>query len=450
MSRDKIFLRNIKAISSLSVEFVFPASNVLVITGKNGVGKTSIIKAFHLLSDPQIFDKASGLNSIRSDSEILFEIDGFDRFSFSVDKKRGVLDTRDKLPGVDEIIAELPIPYGERFEQFSLIASHDSEIRVSIASGRYNNADNLIMFLSEIYSTNKFDNLKAIKVGKNTFYFLLKTQDYYVREDHLSSGEFFLIQLYRLITSGAKLVLVDELDVALDAAAQVKLYAAIKPILKKYKTRLVVVSHSLAFMNTVDDGGLYYLEASHRGVVLEQRSFGYIKSDLYGFKGYDRYILTEDAVLEGFIEFVIRSFSIIPYYQYRIIGLAGVNQVKMILEKNDSDHIFSDSTNVMAVVDKDVFGGLCKDYSGETKIFCSPVDDLEKYIFEHRETLLPDIDLPTDKESEKLKKASKAYWKYLTIKKGINSNKLYELIIENNQSQSQKFADELQKFLVIG
>ena len=54
-------------------------------------------------------------------------------------------------------------------------------------------------------------------------------------------------------------MLIDELDVALDAAAQVKLYSGIKPLLARYGSRLIVISHSLAFMNTVDDGGLYYL-----------------------------------------------------------------------------------------------------------------------------------------------------------------------------------------------
>jgi len=117
--------------------------------------------------------------------------------------------------------------------------------------------------------------------------------------------------------------LVDELDVALDAAAQVRLYAAIKKLLKQYQTRLIVISHSLAFMSTVDDGSLYYLEENKGQVTLEQRSFGYIKSDLYGFKGFDRYILTEDPVLEGFIEFIIRRYSITAYYQHKTIGVGG-------------------------------------------------------------------------------------------------------------------------------
>lgn len=448
MISDKITLENIKGISRLSVEFTYPESNFIVITGKNGIGKTSLVKAFHLISDPDIFQKASGLNAVRADSKITFELDGFDGFSFSYNQNLGVLDTRDKLPDTNEIVAELPIPFGRRFQQFSLISAHDRAIRENIAANDDGRADELIEFLSQVYQNDKFAELKATKVGKYEFYFLHLGQDYYVREDHLSSGEYFLIQIYRLITSGAKLVLIDELDVAVDAAAQVKLYAAIKPLLEKYGSRLIVISHSLAFMNTVDEGSLYYLETNSESVTLEQRSFGYIKSDLYGFEGYDRYILTEDEVLEGFIEYIIMYYSIKPYYQHRTIGVAGWNQLKMIIEKNDTDKIFSDSANVLAIVDGDVYPSLVREYKGDTEIFCSPVEDIEKYIYFNRERLLPDIELPTYTESPDPKTASKTYWRrHLIRDKQIHKNEIYQLIVDAEQQKSQELANKIQAFL---
>lgn len=341
----------------------------------------------------------------------------------------------------------MPIPYGARFRQFSKIAGFDSELKISIASTDYEKASNLILFLSQVYSSNKFSELKSTKIKKNTFYFILKDNDYYIREDHFSSGEFFLIQLYRLITSGAQLILIDELDVALDAAAQVKLYAAIKPILQKNNSRLIVVSHSLAFMNTVEDRGLYYLEEKSDVVSLESRSFGYIKSDLFGFKGFDRYILTEDEVLEGFIEYIIMYFSVCCYYQYTTIGVAGVNQLQAIVEKNDSDQIFSDSSDVLCIVDGDVFPTLTESYAGPTRVISSPVQDLESYIYLNRETILPEIDLPTYQESSNKKRASKTYWKWLINNKGISENYLYQLIVDQEQDDARLLITEIKAFL---
>lgn len=450
MVTDKITIKNIKSISNLSVEFVFNDSNLLVVTGKNGLGKTSVVKAFHLLKEPKIFEKSAGLNAVSKNSEISFTIDGFEPFNFSANNSKMVLDSRNKLPSFKDVVAELPVPYGKRFEQFSLVASHDNEIRNSIAATQYKEANDVKSFLSEVYLSDKFSELKEIIIGKKIFYIILKNEDNYVREDHFSSGEFFLIQLYRLLTSGAKLVLVDELDVALDAAAQVRLYAAIKKLLKQYQTRLIVISHSLAFMSTVDDGGLYYLEENKGQVTLEQRSFGYIKSDLYGFKGFDRYILTEDPVLEGFIEFIIKKYSITAYYQHKTIGVGGVNQLRMLVEKNDHEQIFTKPENIMAIADSDVISVLRKGYNGGARIFCSPVEDLELFIFNHRGTLLTEVELPPFTESNDTKKASKTYWKYLTVDKGIVANRLYELIVNSNQEKSQQFADQINSFLTMG
>ena len=450
MPSDKITLKNIKNISRLSVEFNFTDSGFLVVTGKNGVGKTSLVKAVHMISKPKIFQESAGLNAIKPDSQITLELEGFKPFSYIYNSQQGALDTKDALPASGDVVAELPIPYGDRFRQFALIASHDADIRDNIAASQYQDADELVCFLSKVYSSNKFKDLKAITVKKHIFYFLLEAEYYYIREDHLSSGEFFLIQLFRLITSGAKLVFIDELDVALDAAAQVKLYGAIKPLLKKYDTRLIVISHSLAFMSTVDDGELYYLESSSGTVTLEQRSFGYIKSDLYGFEGYDKYILTEDSVLEDFIKYLIIHFKIQTYFQYKIIGVGGVNQLKMIIEKNDTDKIFSESSNVLCVVDGDVCPDLSKEYKGRTRILCSPVEDIEKYIYQNKADLLLGVELPKNKkESKDPKRASKTYWKYLTSGKvlGLNKNEIYKLIVDNERESTEKLAKQIECFL---
>jgi energy-coupling factor transporter ATP-binding protein EcfA2 len=446
MIQDKITLRNIKTIANLSIEFVFPRSKILVITGKNGGGKTSIIKSFYLLSDPQIFNKSSGFDSIRDDSAIDFDLDGFDRFSFSFDKKRQVLDTRDKIPHANDVLAELPIPFGRRFKQFSLIASHDSEIRVRIASGDYKSAADLIKFLSTVYSTNRFDDLKATKIGKHTFYFLLKNQDYYVREDHLSSGEFFLIQMYRLLTSGAKLLLIDELDVALDAAAQIKLYAAIKPIIDVFQTRLIVISHSLAFINTVDDGGLYYLENIAGRITLEQRSFGYVKSDLYGFKGKDRYIITEDKTLEGFLKFLIHK-HIKPFYEYEIICVGGEPQIKTIAAKNDSDQIFSSPDKLIVVVDRDIYSKIR--LNSTSLLYSSPVNDIELYIWKNKNVLLTDITHPVFTHAKSDKQTAKTYWKKVISSQQKTKDEMYGLIESNFTDETMVLVEALGNHLCL-
>lgn len=445
---DSISIRNIRGIDALDIEFEFPESGIIVITGKNGAGKSTVIKCFNLLSDPNILTKSYGENAVNRNSQISFSISGNEPFSFSYNEKLSSLDSKDKLPREGVVVSELSIPFGARFHQYSKAAGFDAELRVNIASAEYDDAASLIDFLSSVYSSEKFSNLKSTKIKKDTFYFILKDNDYYVREDHFSSGEFFLIQLYRLITSGAELILIDELDVALDALAQVKLFSAIQPILREKGSRLIVMSHSLAFMSTVDEGGLYYLEDHAGSSTLVSRSFGYIKSDLFGFKGFDRYILTEDEVLEGFIEFVIKYHSVHCYYQHVTIGVAGVNQLRAIVEKNDSDEIFSNSSNVLCIVDGDKCDEMKQSYSGETRIVCSPMEDIEKYIYTNRSNLLSEeLTTPPYSESDDIKRASKTYWKWLTRNKKIGENYLYQLVVEANEERVVILLTEIKSLL---
>lgn len=446
MTVDIVSIKNIKGISALSVKFDFPHSKIIVITGKNGFGKTSLVESFALMSDPRIFEKTAGLNAIGPESSVSIEIDGFSQFSFSFNEKLKALDTRDKLPEERAVIAELPIPYGRRFQHFSLISGFDAEIRANIAASQYEDATELIDFLSSVYANDRFANLKATKVRKYTFYFLLLENDYYVREDHLSSGEFFLIQIYRMITSGSTLVLIDELDVALDAAAQVKLYKSVIPILKKNNTRLIVISHSLGFMSTVDAGGLYYLEENAEQPILEQRSFGYVKSDLYGFLGKDRYIITEDNVLEGFIYYLIRKY-ISTFFKYEIIPVGGQPQIDAICKKNDSHMIFGDPTNLIIVTDGDLRGKI--KYSGASKIFYSPVDDIELFIWQNKDDILPDVQHPQFKPAKKEKDTAKTYWKKLIRSRQKTAEDLYALIAKLNQQDTNDLVSALKSHLCL-
>ena len=446
MSVDKISIENIKDISHLEIAFEYPESNIIVVTGKNGLGKTSIVKSFKLITDPNIFDKSSGPNTVRENSRICFKIGGYSSFSFTFNKKINSLDCKDKLPSPCSIISELSIPFGARFQQFSLISNYDAEIRANIAASEYARADELIDFLSEVYSSNKFNELKVTRVKKNEFYFLLKDDDYYIREDHLSSGEFFLVQIFRLITSEAGLVIIDELDIALDASAQANLYNAMKSLLEKYNTRVITISHSLAFMGTIDDGGLYYLEKQDGSSSLERRSFGYIKSDLYGFRGKERYIITEDKVLVGFLNFLI-SENIKTFFEYEIVPVGGQPQIDTLASKIDSDRIFGEPDRLAVFIDKDIKDQI--KYAGESKVLVSPVDDIELFVWQNKERLLPDVTVNEFKPAINDKKTAKTYWKKLINSGQKKEKELYCLVAENNDKETKRLIDQLEKFLCL-
>ena len=369
-------------------------------------------------------------------------------FTFSYDPKLKALDTRQKLPPRDAFRSELPIPYGDRFQRFSLVAKYDSDLRDNIAASAYEDALKIGEFLRTVYPDNdSLDNLKTTRIKRYQFYFILRPDDYYVREDHFSSGEFFLIQLYRLITSGAELIVIDELDVSLDASAQVHLFSAIQPLLEENSSKLVVVSHSLAFMKTVHSDGLYYLERKDGKSSLEQRSYGYIKSDLYGFKGRDRWIITEDSTLVGFIEHLIRIAGIAPFFNYEIIAVGGQPQIKAIATRNDDHEIFGPSADVIIVIDKDISNQLA--YSGDTRVYTSPVDDIELYIWQNRARKLGDVLIPDFRPASKDKDTAKTYWKKVINSGQRTREDLYQIIVDENPAETKRLVDFLKSHLCL-
>lgn len=448
MTSYHVEVKNVKGLKELKVTFDFTERRTVVVTGKNGAGKTTLVKAFKLISDPQIFKRSSSLSSIKNDSSIEFLLDEYPPFSFSYNKKLQALDTKQKLPPKELVISELPIPYGDRFQQFSLVARYDSEIRANIAASNYQKASELLSFLQMVYpEKNRLSDLKSTKVNKYQFYFILQSNDYYIREDHFSSGEFFLIQLYRLITSGSNLIVIDELDISLDASAQVHFFDAIQPLLEKYNSNLLFISHSLALMETVHEGDLYYLEIINEEAFLEQRSFGYIKSDLYGFRSRDRFILTEDEVLAGFIEYVIKSNNITTFFKYEIIAVGGQPQIEAITRKNDEYEIFGSPDHVIVVVDKDIIGQIS--YKGNTKIHSSPVDDIEIFIWSNREKFLTDVQLDEFTPAKRTKDTAKTYWGKVINSRQKTREELYQIVIDNNVELTKQLIDTLTNHLCL-
>ena len=446
MANASIIVKKVSGVEDITVSFNIPEFGIVVVTGKNGAGKSTLVKSFGLISDPQVFQKSSGIKSIGPESLVSFDIVGYPQFSFSFNSKVGVLDSRDSLPPKGRVIAELPVPYGVRFKQFSLVSSFDAEIRVNIASSMYEDARDLIAFLDDVYVDGDYRDLKVCKVRKHSFYFILKNRDYYIREDHLSSGEFFLIQLYRLVTSGAELIIVDELDVALDARAQVRLFSAIQPLLKRFNSKMIVVSHSLAFMETVGEGDIYYLEKNQGVACLERRSFGYVKSDLYGFRGKDRYLITEDKVLSGFLKYLINHYMA-PFFEYEIIEVGGQPQIDAITQKNDEYGIFGAPDQVAVVVDKDIISKL--KYSGKSKVLSSPVLDIEVFLWENRERFLSDVSLKEFLPAKKDKDTAKTYWKKVLGSKQKTAEDLYRIVDKENEKETQALVEELKQHLCL-
>ena len=234
-------------------------------------------------------------------------------------------------------------------------------------------------FLSGIYSSENFQSLIKTEIRGKSYFSILRGNGTYLREDYFSSGEYFLVSLYRTITGSARLIVVDEIDISLDAVAQVRLIEKLRDLCAKYNCNVLFTTHSLAMMRTLGDHELFYMEHIGTETVLSSVSYSYIKSRLFGFLGFDRYILTEDRVLRDFLETFIRRYCPNVFFEYMIIYIGGAGQVVDLLVRNRSDQFLSERSNVIAVLD----GDQRQKFAQEENVYCLPFENVEAALHEY-------------------------------------------------------------------
>lgn len=204
MNSFSIFIKDIQHIKELEFSLDLSQSGLHVIIGKNGVGKTMLFKGIQNLITSNTFAKTSNKYIYKESSSIRYSITkdtSTQDYLFVYNKQVETLDFRGEVAEdiLKDIYVELPIPFGERFNQFQKIGEADREIRLNIISQNYRKPTSLIQMLNYIYDTNRFDNLKEIRIKKEKYYVIVLEDDYYIREDYLSSGEYFIINIYKLI-----------------------------------------------------------------------------------------------------------------------------------------------------------------------------------------------------------------------------------------------------------
>ena len=371
----KIELHDVRPIKALTFSLDLDRNAPLCIVGRNGAGKTTLAKAVMNFVLADTFSRTTSRGALRASSLLRYTIDDAS-FEFTFDSAAGTLSTRRPVPrALRSLIAvELPIPHGLRFSYFHTLAEADDEIRRAIILDQDTRPDGLIDFLSRIYGDARFEALREVKFSRGACCFYRTEDDRYVREDYFSSGEFFLVNLYRRLQSGVRLIFVDEIDISLDAAAQARLVEQLRALCTTFAVNVVFTSHSLALMQTLDEGELLYIESDGEQSTLEERSFGFVKSVMFGFRGWERYILVEDEAAKLVVQRLIDRHCMPSYYSYFIVEVGGAGQVVSLLQRNRIHEFLAPANSVIAILDGDQEG---TGHARERDAYCMPLRSVE-------------------------------------------------------------------------
>lgn len=373
--RFQVELCDVRPVKFLKLSLDLNRNAPLCIVGRNGAGKTTLAKAIMTFALADTFRRTSSDGALRASSLVRYTLDDAS-FEFTYDPAIGTLSTRKPPPeSLRSLVAvELPIPHGQRFSSFHVLSEADADIRRAIILGDDIRPEALIGFLTRIYGEARFEDLREVKFSRGACCFHRIEEDRYVREDYFSSGEFFLISLYRRLQSGPRLIFIDEIDISLDAAAQARLVEELRRLCTEFSVNVVFTSHSLALMQTLGAGELLYLEAVGGRSTLDERSFAFVKSLMFGFRGWDRYVLVEDEATKLVVQHLINRHCVSAFYSYFIVEVGGAGQVISLLQRNRAHGFLAPANAVIAILDGDQAG---TGHAEEPDTYCMPLLTLE-------------------------------------------------------------------------
>ena len=441
MSFFTVSIESVQHVKALSLEIDVQNDRLFCIVGRNGAGKTTLIRALRNLSSADTFLRTANSHIFNNASKIEYSL-GAELVSFKYDKHLRTINCRTSIsPSLRNLVsAELPIPYGERFSYHRSASDADGEIRKALVLGNHRAPTELIEFLSAVYATDRFNDLVEISVKNRSFYCVPLSDSRYIREDYLSSGEYFLINLYRTIRGPGRLIAVDEIEISLDAVAQTRLADWLRHFCKKYSRSILFTTHSLALLQTLRPSEILYLESVDGNVSCQSASFSYVKARLFGFRGWDRYILTEDIELAEFIEFVIQQRCSHSFFTHKIIHIGGAPQVVDLLRRNAVEGFLAEGDHVVAVLDGDQRGGA---FDSMTNVIFAPIESVEKAAHAHHS----ELDFPYKFSVPRTFTGPKDLYRALLHQKIATSRQIYEYLCERYATEVDAFSRTLAEFL---
>jgi energy-coupling factor transporter ATP-binding protein EcfA2 len=391
----RVEIRNVQPITHLVFEIDLSQHGIHCIVGKNGVGKTTLSKAIMNLALADTFIRTSSAGIFSDSSAIRYTL-GKQQYLFTYDPALRSISTKQPVPGHHKTVVsvELPAPHGQRFTFFRTLSEQDENIRQAVVLGRYEKPIALIEFLANIYKEQRFDNLVEIPIRRGS----------------------------------------------LDASTQARLAEQLRQLCAKHSSSVVFTSHSLALMQTLEPGEILYLDRDRDAgeITPLPMSFNGVKSLLFGFEGYDRYILTEDERLEQFLQYAINRYCSPTFYSFQVICVGGQGYVKSMMNLNDQYKFYGPKENVISILDGDQ-----SEQRQPKQVFCLPIKNVENALWQ----LYREDDFQYRFDGGEELQAKPLYGQLIRSRKLLSSEEVCRLLCDRHDIAMQQFALTLTDFL---
>lgn len=362
----KIIISNIRNINHM--EFEIPSQGVHIITGENGVGKTTLFTCLSRICNNNAYRVGFPTTNINNYDEYRGSI------AYCIDDEIVKYSRRQSgrwQPDVNKKI----------FDEFSF----KSVVHISTRSERIftqvidvprkkQHADTwLVEAMNRILDTNKFSKMLRITVGdlrsrtgnadkrrRNTAFAIPQGRNQFYTEQNFSFGEIVLLNLLYDIENveNNSLVLIDELEMALHPAAQIRLMQYLDEMARQKHLTVLISTHSTSIIKAQKN--VILLERGHDEIKVYDKcppakAIGAIgmREDTMA----DIIVIVEDDMAKALFSALMKKYtSMCPdcnYLDIRILGVGGYQNIINFYVEADN-YVFYDNVYVTAFLDKDV------------------------------------------------------------------------------------------------
>ena len=412
-----ITIENLKNISELKWK-VHKENGIYGIIGENGVGKSSLLTCLAQLINKETFKNEFSGVGYYDNSKITYSFN--DNHMTWIKNKNTEnnwrQDTNDQLvmPTIDGFF-ESSILNGKRFNKVDNYIKNDLEFRhediINKASDFIINEMNYILYGNK-ENLYKFHNLVQIKAKRrkikkqNTMlkkynnstkefsikeykYYALKLDDYekkFLKEYLFSTGEYILLQLLKFLNDYVnknnlipKLIVIDEIEIALHPLAQERLIEKLKIFCTEYNLIVIFATHSFHIIEQINKKNRFFIyKDDEKKIQIENNvNMGYLNTKLYKHQFFDYILLVEDRLSKKYLECTLSEIFELNIPRYEIITIGGADKV---FEINRENKIYK--------------------YFGDAKIISIPDEDKKDKFKEYKDHKFIEIYIPVEKNIE--------------------------------------------------
>jgi ABC-type lipoprotein export system ATPase subunit len=361
----KLTVRKLKNIDQL--EFEIPGPGAYLLTGSNGVGKTSLLTCISRLRNSWAFQRGfrssfhPSLDSHRGAS-VRYDING-DSVTYTyieerwapLPRRKGRLLADCGYPDVKFIAADAARVQPKE-ESFSPRSVRLTDLRLRAA-------------MNAIFNTSRFDELCYISLdrgGRNRAYVIRQMQlgksTMYFSEKNFSLGELCVLKLLLSLDDIAanSLILIDELELAVHPRAQTNLFQHLSEFSKEKNLTIIFSTHSVTLIKNTQREQVLFLQNTNGIVTCIKGCYptfalGQITSGEE--LAPDCVVYVEDDSAKKCVEAMLQLYrrEMKPQVAQPTVVVAPLGGFRQILEFLDKGpQLFPNSTKVKALLDEDV------------------------------------------------------------------------------------------------